>query len=267
MSDAAGYPEQASDLADAEVYHLELRQFPHNVCRFNLTERELWATVAERWAQEQWVEVEERKWSPHQAKLTVLQGPRLPLEQLSMGRGWRAAQRDGRDVTARVIAAAKERAGEHRQARPNADGAPSAGSGETAPPPGGAQRAGSGETPSPQGGAPRAQDEGLLADSLGLELLALLGTERAPLRRVWELAGERHPERTAGERLALAERAVASLLRSRLVELVWGDDAANDVWRPVGDEQIQAVLRSIDSWSGATAGVGDGTQSVWICRV
>ena len=57
------------------MYHIELRQFPHNMCRFNLTEQELLATVTAPWAREQWIELGERKWSPHQAKLTVLEGP------------------------------------------------------------------------------------------------------------------------------------------------------------------------------------------------
>jgi hypothetical protein len=73
------------------MYHLELRQFPHNTCRFNLTEQELRAVLGP-WAREKFVEVGERKWSPHQAKLTILEGPRLEVQQLAMGRGWRAAR-------------------------------------------------------------------------------------------------------------------------------------------------------------------------------
>jgi hypothetical protein len=88
------------------MHHVELRQFPHNTCRFNMAEEELRALIVP-WAQGEWVEMGERKWSPHQAKLTVLEGPRLPMEQLRMGRGWRAAQRQGEDVTERVLEAAK----------------------------------------------------------------------------------------------------------------------------------------------------------------
>jgi hypothetical protein len=103
------------------MYHIELRQFPHNTCRFNLTEQELRA-VLEPWALEKFVEVGERKWSPHQAKLTILEGPRLEVQQLSMGRGWRAAQRRSEDVTERLLAQAKQ-----------ADGA-TAGVGDITPP-------------------------------------------------------------------------------------------------------------------------------------
>ena len=74
------------------MFHIELRQFPHNVCRFNLSEQEL-RTLVGPWAREQWIELGGRKWSPHQARLTVLNGPRLTVQELSMGRGWRNAQR------------------------------------------------------------------------------------------------------------------------------------------------------------------------------
>jgi hypothetical protein len=89
------------------MYHIELRQFPHNTCRFNLTEQELRAVLGP-WAREQFVEVGERKWSPHQAKLTILEGPRLEVQQLAMGRGWRAAQRQSEDVTEGVLAQARQ---------------------------------------------------------------------------------------------------------------------------------------------------------------
>jgi hypothetical protein len=225
---------------EAEVYHVELRQFPHNVCRFNLSERELRATVVERWAQEQWIEVGERKWSPHQAKLTVLQGPRLPLEQLSMGRGWRAAQREGRDVTEQVLAAEREDAAASREA---AKVEPAAANGPHVP-----------KAPIGQAQPAVAAEEVLLADSLGLELLSLLGDGPAPLHRVWELAQVRHPERSAGQSLVLAEQAVASLLRSQLVVLIWANrpDLAQ---AQIDGEEVEAQLRAVKSWTGEIVGL------------
>jgi hypothetical protein len=86
------------------MYHLELRQFPHNFCRFNLSEGELAAVLAP-WAAGQVVEVGDRKWNPQQAKIKVLEGPELELQELSMGRGWRTAERRGQDVTDRVLTA------------------------------------------------------------------------------------------------------------------------------------------------------------------
>jgi hypothetical protein len=89
------------------MYHIELRQFPHNVCRFNLSAPELGAIVTP-WVSDQSVEVGERKWRTDQAKLTILEGPRLGVEQLTMGRGWRAAERESEDVTERLLAEAKQ---------------------------------------------------------------------------------------------------------------------------------------------------------------
>jgi hypothetical protein len=157
------------------MYHLELRQFPHNTCRFNLIEQDLRAVV-EPWVREQFVEVGERKWSPHQAKLTILEGPRLDVAQLSMGRGWRAAQRQSEDVTERLLAQAKQ-----------ADGATA--------------RAGD------------ATATGSLAPAGGFaeQLLSLLGVEPAALLHAWRLAAERRPELSPSESLALAESTLRSL--------------------------------------------------------
>lgn len=206
---------------DAQVvYHVDLRQFPHNACRFNLTRQELEATVVEPWAREQWIEMGERKWSPHQAKLTILEGPHIPVEQLSMGRGWRVAQRQAHDVTERMLAAARDAASPQ-----------------------------SGVLAAPTGKTQPSQDDALLADSLGLELLTVLGAAQAPLRRAWELACARYPERTVGQSLVLAEHAVSSLLDAGLVVLI-RTDSTGLVQGQVGDSEVQAVLRAIDSWTG-----------------
>jgi hypothetical protein len=203
------------------VYHLELRQFPHNVCRFNLSEQELGAVV-EPWAREQWVELGERKWSPHQARLTILEGPRIPVHQLSMGRGWRNAQRQCEDVSDRVLAAAKKR---HDSLPPDSA---------------------RGDTSSPE-----------QADSLALELLPLLEHAPVTLSRAWALARSRFPDRPASECLALAEQAVRSLLRRRLVVLLGspphpahGSGAAGDVDAVVGEGEIEPLLAALESWSG-----------------
>jgi len=66
------------------MFHVELRQFPHNACAFNLSEAELLQTLVIPWSQAQWVSLGERKWNPHQARLTVLEGPHLPVEDLAM---------------------------------------------------------------------------------------------------------------------------------------------------------------------------------------
>jgi len=246
---AAAHPDIVS------VYHVELRQFPHNVCRFNMTALQLNAAVVEPWARERWIEMGDRKWDPHQAKLTVLESPRIPVEDLSMGRGWRTAQREGRDVTERVLAAARERMAGAQPSPPVPMGAPSGLEDRVlarAP----ADRSGD---PEAHGRGPESPGVDLLADSLGLELLGRLGAEPAPLHSAWELAGARHPEHTASECLALAERAVASLLRSGLVELaVPGGEGSGQ--RRLEEAEARAALLALDSWSG------DSSSAVVLCK-
>ena len=96
------------DSAGDADYHIELRQFPRNFCRFNLTGPEIGA-IALTWAQEQMLELGDQKWSPapgddHRSS----KGPQIPIERLSMGRGWPTAQREGEDVTERVLAEARQ---------------------------------------------------------------------------------------------------------------------------------------------------------------
>ena len=217
------------------MYHLELRQFPHNLCRFNLDDQELRAIV-EPWMREPWVEIEGQKWLPHQARLKILEGPRIPLSQLTMGRGWRTAERQGRDVTDLVLAAAK-------QAAAPPPPAPS----ETAPP----TAAPSTSLPT----QPAQPDSALVADSLGLELLALLAGGPAPLSAAWRRAAERYSERTPSESLELAERAVRSLLQARLIVLTGppakdGDGQPRSRGEPsdLEEGQVEPLLRALDSW-------------------
>ncbi|HEV3034851.1 MAG TPA: hypothetical protein VGX72_08670 [Solirubrobacteraceae bacterium] len=163
------------------MYHVELRQFPHNMSRFNLTEAEL-AAIVESWARERLVEFGERKWNPQQAKITILEGPHMPLEQLTMGRGWRAAQRNGEDVTDAVLAAARE----------------ALAAAATASAPGPASSSSS----QPVGAA------AALADplALGVELASLLGEDPGRLLAAWREVASRSTGLSPSESLALAER-------------------------------------------------------------
>jgi hypothetical protein len=159
------------------VFHIELRQFPHNACRFNLTETEM-REVVEPWSRDAWIEVGERKWSPHQARLTVLEGPHLAVEELAMGRGWRNAQHRSQDVTERMIAQALAESSA-----------------------GGAQAA-------TENGAPSGDRESTSSDAV---LRPLLGLDPTALLQAWRLASERRPELSPSESLALAERTLRSL--------------------------------------------------------
>jgi len=200
------------------VYHVELRQFPHNFCRFNLDERELRALV-EPLVRGEWVEFGERKWNAQQARITVLEGPHMPNDQLTMGRGWQNAQRKSEDVTERLLAQARTSVVAPAQPSP--------------------------PTP-PQ--APAPPDGGPSVDSLALDLLALLGDAPAPLHQAWQLACQRFPGRSAGDCLTLAEHALRSLLRSRLLILVpAGASGSDDV---LDGDDLERRLAMPDSWSG-----------------
>jgi len=204
------------------VYHIELRQFPHNLCHFNLDEGEL-GVIVKAWTTEPWVEIEGRKWNPFQAKLRIIEGPEIPLGQLNMGRGWRTVERNGTDVTERVLGAATEAARAASQGA-SAPAAPS--------------------------------DAALEADSLGIELLSMLADGPAPLYYAWRVAVKRFAERSPGECLVLAERSIGSLLDAHLIVLLRPDgnhqqgqpeDGSDGV--PVGEAELQAVLLAHDSWA------------------
>jgi len=214
------------------VFHFELRKFPHSVSRFNQTEQQM-LSLAVPWTSEQWVEVGERKWNVNEARLTVLEGPELSLQEMSMNRGWRNARRRSEDVTERVLAAAR------------AAGAPPA----AATPPG--QVAASDAA---GGRAAGDVDVELLADSLGVEILTALDAGPAPLARVWRLADDRLSGRAPAESLALTERAVRSLLARGLI-VVRRDQGAGGTGvggsETVGIAAIDRMLASVDSWTAS----------------
>jgi len=92
------------------VYHVELAHFPHQAHAFNLSPEELDATMVRPWVHGEVVEFGERRWSPERAKLTIYEGPELPTDEMSMGRGWPNVTRSGVDVTDRILAAATRQA-------------------------------------------------------------------------------------------------------------------------------------------------------------
>lgn len=179
------------------MFHLELRKFPHNACRFNLTEAEMWEVV-EPWSRDEWIEEGELKWSPRQARLTVLEGPHLEVEDLAMGRGWRNAQHKSTDVTERVIAQALASAS--APSVPAVTGGGVAAVDESA-------RADAALAPG-ENGAP---SEDRISISQTTELRSLLGPDPSALLQAWRLAAQRRPELSPSESLALAESTLHAL--------------------------------------------------------
>jgi hypothetical protein len=89
------------------VFHVELRRFPHVARAFNLSEDELQARILVPWMRGNSVELEERRFSPDRARLTIYEGPAVATEDRGLGRGWSTVTRDGVEVTTRVLAAAR----------------------------------------------------------------------------------------------------------------------------------------------------------------
>jgi hypothetical protein len=226
------------------VYHFELRKFPHTVCRYNQSEAQVRAVLVP-WVGEQWFEEGEQKWNSNEATLTVLEGPELSMPDLAMGRGWRNAQRRSDDVTERVLAAVRE------ELQPAGAAVGEAGDGRPA---------GSDAAAAPHSGA--TADSQLLADSLGLELLGLLDEGPLALSRAWSVSAERLGDASAPESLALAERAVRSLVGRGLAVLreaeapgADGDEPGSaTAWRVVAEARVEPALREVASWGGGERG-------------
>ncbi len=244
------------------MYHLELRKFPHTACRFNQSEEQLRAIVVP-WARQEWIEEGERNWNVNEAKLTVLEGPELSMPELAMGKGWRNAQRRSEDVTERVLAVARE-IGAHgappQVAARIPDDVSESAVGDATVPTLSARTGSETDSSATAAGGGATNEQQLLADSLGLELLALLDDGAVAPLQVWQLAQERLEDRSdqpsAGESLALAELAVSSLLERRLVSLHGGGDGVESI----DAQQHATVLAAIETWAGT------GSQQVVIAR-
>jgi hypothetical protein len=216
-------------------YHLELRQFPHVARRFNQSEQQVLA-LAKPWVGEEWIEEAERKWNMNEATLTILEGPKLSMADLAMGRGWRNAQRRSDDVTERVLSAFRKDDG----------GGAHSGAGGRA---GSSTARGGSAATGGSGGTFGSSEFALLADSLGLELLAALDDAPIAPARVWRLAQERLDRRPLADALALADAALRSLLGRGLVVLRARDEARGETGDVLSAEQVETALGSIDAWT------------------
>jgi hypothetical protein len=85
------------------VFHVELRQFPNVARSFNLSRADLDAQILVPWVAERPVELDDRRWSPAKARLTVYEGPELRSEDMGLGRSWGNVTRNCEEVTQRVL--------------------------------------------------------------------------------------------------------------------------------------------------------------------
>jgi len=165
------------------------------MCRFNLDEEEV-RMIVEPWSREQVIDVGERKWSPHTARLTILEGPHLEVQQLAMGRGWRAAQHESKDVTERLIeaAAAAEQASAQTAQAPATDVSAPVQAPAPAQAPGQPPAAAAADAPVPAGPAELHS------------LASLLGNDPSGLLGAWRAVASLQPGLAPSESLALAEQ-------------------------------------------------------------
>ena len=85
------------------MFHVELRQFPNVARSFNLSRAELDAQILVPWVAERPVQLDDRRWSPAKARLTIYEGPELRAEDMGLGRSWGNVTRNCQEVTQRVL--------------------------------------------------------------------------------------------------------------------------------------------------------------------
>ena len=96
------------DELSSDVFHVELRQFPHVARSFNLSGEELQSEFVATWVTGRSIEFDERRWSPEKTRLKIYEGPALRPEEIGMGRGWGNVEKHGEDVTDRLLAQAQQ---------------------------------------------------------------------------------------------------------------------------------------------------------------
>jgi hypothetical protein len=184
------------------TYHVELRDFPRTLTRFNQSGQQLGAIVLP-WVENRIVEMDDDKWAPWQSTITIVEGPPIPLGGLSMGRGWKTALREGTDVTDRVLA-------EARQAIADGSASPQAAAPDGAPPAVAPDEPAvdyPSMAPAHQtapAGVPAGSAEDAVATDPGMA--DLLGSEPERLLAAWRAVVARTGGLAPSESLALAER-------------------------------------------------------------
>jgi hypothetical protein len=89
------------------VFHVELRQFPHQARAFNLEREELEERILRPWLAGATVQLQEHRFDPRKAKLAVYEGRGLESSEIGLGRGWANVTKSGTDVTAQLLEAGR----------------------------------------------------------------------------------------------------------------------------------------------------------------
>jgi hypothetical protein len=186
------------------TYHLELRKFPKTLTRFNQSGQQIGAIVLP-WIEERVLDIDGEKWAPWESTITIVEGPAIPVSRLSMGRGWRTAQREGTDVTGRILAEARQALDDRSAPSTKAPTTPEA------VPPASREPEPARDYPSAASDARPAAGDPAGGDrlSLGVQLGGLLGSDPVGLLAAWREVAGRASGLDPSESLALAERELA----------------------------------------------------------
>ena len=92
------------------MFHVELRQFPHQARAFNLEREELERRIVQPWVGGATVELQEHRFTPEKAKLTIYEGRELAASEMGLGRGWANVTRVGSEVTSQLLEASRSSA-------------------------------------------------------------------------------------------------------------------------------------------------------------
>jgi len=102
------------------LYHVELRQFPHDTHVYNVDAERLQRELIGPWVRGEIFAFGEQEWIPNRSNISILEGPHLPLGQLGLGKGWSNASRVSEDVTERCSMPGEQRSAcrdRHRRRR------------------------------------------------------------------------------------------------------------------------------------------------------
>jgi hypothetical protein len=206
------------------MFHVQLRQFPHQAQVFNLGQDQLDAIVVP-WLDGRVVDVGGQKWAPERATLMILEGPELATHQLAMGRGWSAARKGANDITASYLAAHAPTPMATQAMEPlprTLEPAPGRATGPTV--------------------------DGPEYDELKRELLERSARELLSLHEAWRLAATWFPSARVGERLEATDAVVRRLLSDGTVQLCRGRrEVASE--HPVPARDADPLLNSVDTWA------------------
>jgi hypothetical protein len=87
------------------MYHLELRMGIDQARAYNLTEADLHTRFITPLTSGRTIEYGDKEWIADKTRVSVFEAPQLRPDQIAMGRGWPNVQKNGQDVTERVLAA------------------------------------------------------------------------------------------------------------------------------------------------------------------